>query len=58
LTDIHDQRDTTFSGTNSEGVLPDPRILAFVRLIARAAAEKDYAAALKGHGSKPFTNED
>ena len=29
---------------------PDPRLLAFVRMLARRAAERDYARHLKSHG--------
>ncbi len=31
----------------------DPRVLAFVRLLARQAADKDYAELLMNHGKAP-----
>lgn len=58
----------TSDGNNSEtrkdapgkSAHPDPRMLAFVRMLARQAAEKDYARLLKTHGKaqEPITRED
>jgi hypothetical protein len=36
---------------------PDPRIVAFVRLLARRAAEEDYARHLKRHGKARKDNQ-
>jgi len=58
----------TRDGNNSEtrkeapgkSAHPDPRMLAFVRMLARQAAEKDYARLRKTHGKaqEPITKED
>ena len=58
MTDDREQRDTIPTGIIVGVSLPDPRILDFVLLIARAAAETDYSAAFKGHGPTSYLNED
>lgn len=50
----------TRKGAPHDRTAPDPRMLAFVRMLARQAADRDYARLLETHGKarEPITRKD
>ena len=57
LTGDGNNSETIGKGAPRKAGLPDPRVLAFVRLLARHAAEQDYAKLLESHGKAQDTLE-
>lgn len=50
MTEKKDKRETRGKGAPEDRVPLDPRVKAFVRMLARRAAEQDYARLLETHG--------
>jgi hypothetical protein len=59
LTNDGKNSETKLKETPEKKAAPDPRVLAFVRMLARRAAERDYARHLESHGkaSQPSRKE-
>ncbi|MEX0956368.1 MAG: hypothetical protein WDZ83_14305 [Rhizobiaceae bacterium] len=50
MTDSRQSNENRGNGAPPISAAPDRRILAFVRMLARRAAERDYARQLEAHG--------
>lgn len=50
MTDGRDKGEAERKGVPEKSARPDPRLLAFVRMLGRRAAEQDYARLLETHG--------
>jgi len=53
LTNGKDKDEVERKGAPAKPARPDPRLVAFVRMLGRRAAEQDYARLLKTHGRGP-----
>lgn len=53
MTDGKDKGEAERKGVPAKSARPDPRLLAFVRMLGRRAAEQDYARLLETLGRAP-----
>lgn len=53
MTNGKDKGEVDGKGAPAKPARPDPRLVAFVRMLGRRAAEKDYARLLETYGKGP-----